>query len=148
MNYNDQVTMLNDLPHLRDIEAPSNDSIQSHIRNTHQPPAQSGMSYTNAGAAYSPLPSNSPPNYNVQPPMGPPPAAFYEPAYHPMEIEQYDAPKMGAQPTCLDINGHISGCPICTKFYGSNERIIYIIALVILAVICLLLLKKILDDKA
>lgn len=46
--------------------------------------------------------------------------------------------------SCLDISDHVKDCPICSKFY-SNDRTVYIIIIVILSVICLLLLKKVLD---
>ena len=47
-------------------------------------------------------------------------------------------------PSCLDVAEHIANCPICSKFY-STDKTIYIIAIVILSIICILLLKKVLD---
>lgn len=47
-------------------------------------------------------------------------------------------------PSCLDVAEHIANCPICSKFYNTNKTI-YIIAIVILSLICILLLKKVLD---
>ena len=47
-------------------------------------------------------------------------------------------------PTCIDIANHIASCPICSKFYN-NDKTIYIIAIILLALICILLLKKLLD---
>jgi hypothetical protein len=47
-------------------------------------------------------------------------------------------------PSCLDVAEHIANCPICSKFYNTDKTI-YIIAIVALAIICILLLKKILD---
>jgi hypothetical protein len=47
-------------------------------------------------------------------------------------------------PSCLDIAEHVVNCPICSKFYN-DDKTIYIIAIIVLAVICLLLLKKILS---
>jgi len=46
--------------------------------------------------------------------------------------------------SCLDIAGHIENCPICSKFYN-NDKSVYIIAIVILVIICIILLKKVLD---
>lgn len=147
MNYNEQVTMLGSLPHLEEMSpmrggaqhpsAPSDESIRKTLRQNHQPLPQSGMYTTETGAAYSPLPSS----------MEPPRAAFYSPAYHPMDIETYTGATSTPTPTCVDIHGHVKNCPICTHFYGSSERLFYIIALIILTVVCLLLLKKIIDDK-
>lgn len=47
-------------------------------------------------------------------------------------------------PSCLDVAEHIANCPICSKFYNTDKTI-YIIAIVALAIICILLLKKVLD---
>ena len=47
-------------------------------------------------------------------------------------------------PSCLDIAEHIANCPICSKFYNTDKTF-YIIAIIVQAIICVLLLKKILD---
>jgi hypothetical protein len=47
-------------------------------------------------------------------------------------------------PTCLEIADHVGSCPICSRFY-KNDNTVYIIAIVILAIICILLLKKVLN---
>ena len=47
-------------------------------------------------------------------------------------------------PSCLDVAEHISKCPICSKFYNTDKTI-YIIAIITLVIICILLLKKVLD---
>lgn len=47
-------------------------------------------------------------------------------------------------PSCLDVADHISKCPICSKFYNTDKTI-YLIAIITLAIICILLLKKVLD---
>ena len=69
--------------------------------------------------------------------------------------ENYDFPKEeedgintfnipSGTPSCLDVAEHIANCPICSKFYNTDKTI-YIIAIVILSIICILLLKKVLD---
>lgn len=45
---------------------------------------------------------------------------------------------------CIDIARHIENCPICSKFY-SNDKTVYVIAIVVLAIVCLLLLKRVLN---
>ena len=47
-------------------------------------------------------------------------------------------------PSCLDVAEHIANCPICSKFYNTDKTI-YIIAIISLSIICILLLKKVLD---
>lgn len=45
---------------------------------------------------------------------------------------------------CAEICNHIQHCPLCSKFYN-NDKTIYIIAIVVLAIVCLLLLKRVLN---
>jgi hypothetical protein len=45
---------------------------------------------------------------------------------------------------CLDVANHVKSCPICSKFYNTDKTP-YIIAIVILSIICILLLKKVLN---
>lgn len=47
-------------------------------------------------------------------------------------------------PTCIEVAEHIASCPICSKFYN-NDKTVYIIAIVMLAIVCILLLKRVLD---
>lgn len=47
-------------------------------------------------------------------------------------------------PTCIQIAEHIRDCPICCKFY-KNDNTVYIIVIIVLAIMCLLLLKRVLD---
>jgi hypothetical protein len=56
-------------------------------------------------------------------PVGPPPAPQYR---------------------CVDIYEHISSCPICMKMYNTDKTPYYII-IVMLSLVCILLLKKVLE---
>lgn len=47
-------------------------------------------------------------------------------------------------PTCLEVADHIANCPLCSKFYN-NDKTIYIIAIAVLIIICIMLLKRVLD---
>lgn len=47
-------------------------------------------------------------------------------------------------PSCIDVANHIESCPICSKYYDNNNTI-YIITIIFLSIICILLLKKVLD---
>ena len=46
--------------------------------------------------------------------------------------------------SCMEIAQHVKNCPICSKFYD-NDKSIYIVAIIILSIFCIILLKKILD---
>ena len=72
-------------------------------------------------------------------------------------MEEYEVPKKDENeardkkykmpnnsPSCLEVAEHIANCPICSKFYNSDKTP-YIIAIVILLIVCILLIKKVLD---
>lgn len=46
---------------------------------------------------------------------------------------------------CIEIANHVANCPICSRFYNTDKTA-YIIAIIILALICLVLLKKVLES--
>lgn len=48
------------------------------------------------------------------------------------------------KPTCLAVAEHTADCKVCSKLYN-NDKTVYIIAIVLLSIICILLLKKVLD---
>jgi len=45
---------------------------------------------------------------------------------------------------CIDIANHIYYCPICSKFYACDRRL-YIITIAVLVIICVMLLKRVID---
>lgn len=61
-----------------------------------------------------------------------PPAAHHHERPDPMSLN------------CVDVAMHIQECPICSKFYNGDKSL-YVIVIVILAIICLLLLKRVLN---
>ena len=120
---NKNVTYLDDLPDLEDLEQSNRYQqdpgiYKKFIRNTqtHMAP-ESGM------ATYSP-----PPNHQHQP--------------QPQEF--FDRSKPSDNPTCLDVHGHIIQCPICSRFFKFDNTI-YIISIIVLSIICILLLKRVLN---
>ena len=148
MNGGRNVTMIENLPDLNDIETyPGSSAIrqtnhmqngqdmgmyeeprslepyQKFIRPQHHVPTEAGMeSYA----------------YDAQ---GQPPAAH-------MSVEGYAEPMTTVMPanspTCIQVADHIQSCPICSKFYR-NDNTAYVIAIVVLIIICILLMKKVLD---
>lgn len=46
---------------------------------------------------------------------------------------------------CIDVANHIKSCPICSKFYD-NDKTMYVIAIIILVIICIILMKKVLEN--
>lgn len=47
-------------------------------------------------------------------------------------------------PSCIDVANHIASCPVCAQIYN-NDKTIYIVSIIVLVIVCLLLLKKVLD---
>lgn len=67
--------------------------------------------------------------------------------YEPREQIQENMPSQFNPLTgisCLDIHSHITACPICSRFFV-NDKTTYIIIIVVLTIVCLLLLKRMLD---
>lgn len=46
---------------------------------------------------------------------------------------------------CVDIIDHIKDCPVCCKIHNNNEKTIYIVIIIILVIICAFLLKRVLE---
>ena len=92
----------------------------------------------------------------IRSPMGPPPSESgmspYTPNPHHSSSPEFFQPPPETtsskttvgSPTCLEISDHVRNCPICSRFY-KNDNAIYIIAIVVLSIICILLLKRVLN---
>jgi len=144
MNYGqNRVTMIDELPDLEDMERGGSfqpgierqimnrpetydDRYQKHIRPSYRMNPQSGMEYNN----YQNMNNN---RLNQIP--SPPPPEPSSPQPEPSPYPYFN---------CLDISRHIQDCPICTKFYH-NDKTVYVLVIVILSIVCLLLLKKVLN---
>jgi hypothetical protein len=137
---NQRVTMIEELPELEDLagvgdyhvqmdrhimDRPDiNDpKFQKHIRGVHMINPESGMD------------NNVPIHQNN----------FREQVIHyPHQRMEEPSPPNPMSYNCIDIAKHIQECPICSKFYH-NDRTVYIIAIVVLSIVCLLLLKRVLN---
>ena len=162
-------TMIDDLPDLDDLEmaAPyenavykggqikssrypgasmlpngQEDKFAKFIRSGHQPPSQAGM-VSNAHPHMARQSLHQHQHQHQHPHPHPHPPVLEEPYEKPVdETKRYAMPEN--TPSCLNVAEHIANCPICSKFYN-DDKSIYIIAIIVLAVICILLLKKVLD---
>lgn len=47
-------------------------------------------------------------------------------------------------PSCIQVSEHIRDCPICCKFY-KHDNTAHTIIIIVLSIMCLLLLKRVLD---
>ena len=151
-------TLIDNLPDLDDLEENKvGDKYNKFIRNNHSPtPMQAGMSSpqdhamaldTEPMAILAAKPRNF--NKSVGPGMGHE-GMGHEGMGHPgmgtttPVFEAYKNSNLTNGPSCIDVAEHIAICPLCSKFYKSDNTI-YTVTIVILVIICLILLKKVLD---
>jgi hypothetical protein len=151
------ITYIEDLPELEDLELGGSHNKNNMIPQKYQkfirpsgalpPPPQSGMGTNQAQSSYHTM--SPPPHHGHHMPT---------PQQHIPHLKRnMISPEMSHshnrdfregfsnnQPTCLEIAKHIENCPICSKFY-KRDNSLYIIAIIILSIICILLLKKVLN---
>lgn len=106
------------------IPAEHSEKIQKFLRNSYQSPVESGMYKSDYNQELSEVQNN----HN-----------FVENLNNNMFIRNYP-PEIH----CIDVSRHIDSCPICSKFYNTDKSI-YIIIIVFLAIVCVLLLKRVLE---
>ena len=138
-------TAIAELPDLEELESsrhnpkqmsrkldivPNSEKYDKFLKNNYTPPDEAGMNYREQPQEMY-MQQNMQNMQNMQ--MG-----YME--QQPQYKEMYD----GREPSCIQIANHISNCPICIKFYN-NDKTLYILAIVILAIFCILLIKKVLN---
>ena len=161
MSRNNNVTMIDDLPYLEELErqssingVPSSElkQISKFIRNTgYNPPMESGMNQNQHRY------SKPEPEQYQQPspqPLPPPPTTMMSSPSEQQVIEQnVDLPpprlhKMHhiLELNCVDVAEHASNCIVCSKLYNTDTTM-YIIVIAILLLVVVILFKKILDSQ-
>ena len=122
---------LKDISEISDTNKETNEQITKFIRKQMpNPPNQSGMANTNKSTS---------PNYgNGHKFNQDKNTDFYPDVYDQQEN------KLPVTLYCLDVHSHIQSCPICSKFFKQDNSL-YIIAIIILSIICIMLLKKVLN---
>lgn len=156
MSYRNNITMIDDLPDISDFEdsgsmglsmIPDSAKYQKFLRNSNNNnlPANSGMNSNqdayklgyhnvNQGSYIDSMPSSNmssvyPAKYGSSGGFAPESQMIYEP---------YD------NLNCREIARHITNCEICSKIYN-RDNTFHIITICVLTIICILLLKRILD---
>jgi hypothetical protein len=130
------VTYIDDLPDLDDLESGGGFNTQHMEEDYNQPKYQKFI--RNPGGIPPPHPESGMNNQGGQKQQQ---NEFFEP---PQQKQQANMRPISDTPSCLEIHDHIQQCPICSRFY-KNDNTVYIIAIVILSIICILLLKKVLN---
>lgn len=131
-NRNKNVTMIDDLPDLDENENYSSnpgdtpDSYKKFIRNTsNYLPAEAGMNSYNVSQNNRQQLNNSRIDPNFQ-------------------LPQMEGFQQHQQYNCMETFNHVKNCPICSKFFKFDSSL-YIIIIIVLSIICILLLKRILN---
>lgn len=139
MSYQKNVTYINELPDLDDLENKMTDidrenviDKKRYIRNFSNPQYQYGINSSD----------NRHMNYYTSPSTQQ--TEFFTPTTLQQAPIVQDNPNSSVVPACLDVHGHIVQCPICSKFFKFDATI-YIIIIVLLTIICILLLKKVMS---
>lgn len=150
-----KVTFIDELPdveYIDDMDDHSsyrNKQTDKYVRKSHSPPMESGMyprsSHVNNTGQDRAESDEYPPTYR-------------EPKYTPQNMMNTRGPPQNtSQPTqgqppekreinCLEVLDHMKNCPICSRYHGGkNDKLPYIIIIAILVIICLMLMKKIID---
>ena len=60
------------------------------------------------------------------------------------QFQETDTQSHNTEHNCVSVSEHCQNCPVCKKLYSSDNTL-YIIVIVILAVICILLVKKVIE---
>ena len=129
------VTMLNQLPDLDDIENNNFRSQPSHPRDPSQSPHGGDDIFQ----------KHIRNNYRVDPQAGMAREVIQNIPEQPQQQLEVIQPQIDATYiNCIDIARHIQDCPICSRFYRCDTTL-YTIIIVILAIVCLLLIKRVLN---
>ena len=173
MSYKNNITMIDDLPDISEIEGqntglsmiPDSARYQKFLKNTNnnnlhtvsgmntaRDPYKLGYSNVNQGSYIDDI-SYKNVNMNMQQPYSMDMHKAKEHLYgssggfapnSQMYYEPYEMPNQKDTLNCRDVAGHTSNCDVCSKLYN-NDKTFYIIAICVLVIICILLLKRILD---
>lgn len=130
--------MINDLPELNDLGAGGDMPAPPGVPQSRPEIGRPDPAFEQSIANKYIRKTHQPPNMDFAPVL---PSQF--------EQEQPVAPmRQGMDPlydiSCLQISMHIKNCPVCSKIYNSDKSL-YIIFIVLLFILCMLLMKKILE---
>lgn len=162
---NRNYTLIEELPDLEELERnqpqqqsngfsmipPDNaNQMQKFIRNGYEPPMESGMipqqpqqrpqrqqnQQEQQVTIQQFIPPPPPPqNYMIEDPRMFEPPPMHEHRHHMM---------MGGELNCINVADHTTNCVVCSRLYQSNNAG-YIVVIILLAIICILLLKRVLN---
>lgn len=128
-----KVTFLEDLPDVGEVEDPN---PRSNLN-----PTQTQLSrrfIKNTHATIHPESGMTPPSHVINEHYRTEPEADVVSTPAPAVVQT------GCQPTCQEVYFHIQSCPLCAKFYKTDNTI-YLVIIFILLLVCAVLAKKVLS---
>ena len=151
-------TLIDDLPSLDELEMPKSyglsmipetemNKYQKFVRNNgHSPPTESGMGFKNNHHQSSKSSNNHIENHNNQYNQN-----NQNNQYNPYEaeiihenFEENSHKHEHGTSNCVDVAEHTSSCLVCSRLYTNNNTV-FILMIIFLAIVNLLLLKRILE---
>lgn len=136
---NKNITLIDDLPYLDEIDnnnniynmIPSDKSsqiVQKFIRNhNYNPPLESGMNNNQQQI----IPQQNFPTVDIPMPYE---QQQQQPIY---KSNYYDL-------SCVSVADHATNCVVCSRLYDNNNTG-YVVTIILLSIICILLLKRVLN---
>jgi len=113
------------------------DKFQKYIRQGHVPSMESGMNNMFPDESVPHMKQSVNQMYEEQ--------DFFTEQEQPKINPKYNTIELPPNsPSCIDVSNHFMMCPVCSRLYH-NDKTVYIISIVVLAFVCILLLKKVLD---
>jgi hypothetical protein len=155
---NKNYTLIEELPDLEDLERKQNQTdgfnmippdnatqIQKFIRNNvYEPPIESGMSQRHPQLQQHPQQQHP----QQQHPQQHPQQQEQFTMQYMEDIRPYELPQQiyrhNGEVNCINVSDHTSHCPVCSRLYQHNNSV-YIVVIILLAIICILLLKRVLN---
>jgi hypothetical protein len=122
------------------------DEYTNQVQNRHIRKQDKDMSYAMNGGMIQSAPIRE--NFQIQPYQGQgqfqpfqQPFVFEEPVIKQQRNNHFFEPE---ELSCMTVANHIKDCPICSKFYNCDNSM-YIVCIVLLIMVCVILLKKIIE---
>ena len=129
------------------------DEYTNQVQNWHIRKQDKDMSYAMNGGMIQSAPIRE--NFQIQPYQGQgqgqfqqgqfqsfqQPFVYEEPVIKQRQHNHFFDPE---ELSCMTVSNHIKDCPICSKFYNCDNSM-YIVCIVLLIMVCVILLKKIIE---
>ena len=117
---------------------------QKFLRNIHTPLSESGMIQQNKGHGmllpYNVTPIDDLPSYNVDLPYDQP----FDDHVYDSNGHNFGRNTFNQHISCIDIANHVKYCMVCGRLYKQDSTL-YIVVIIFLLLVCLILLKNVLN---